>query len=107
MARFMFLYRGPATSPEHFTPEQVEEQMQAWGQWMGRIGSALADGGAPFGARGAVSDDGTTPEPGELNGYSIVEADSVDAARALTENHPFLSDGKGQFTIEIFELTPM
>jgi len=59
------------------------------------------------GARAAVADDGTSPAPGDLNGYSIVEADSLEAARGLVDNHPFLSEGKGRFSVEIFELVPM
>ena len=27
--------------------------MKAWGDWMGRVGPALVDGGAPFGQRTA------------------------------------------------------
>src|SRR3954471_3254687 len=77
MSRYLYLYRGPATPMDDFTPEQGEEQMRAWGEWMGRVGPALADGGAPFGTRAAVADDGTTAEPGDLNGYTIVEADSI------------------------------
>ncbi len=107
MSKFLYLYRGPATPMEDFTPEQSAEQMRAWGEWMSRTGSALADAGAPFGARSAVSDDGTSPAPSDQNGYTIVEADSLDAARALTDGHPFLSEGKGRFSIEIFELAPM
>ncbi|MEN3307646.1 MAG: hypothetical protein V7603_3848 [Micromonosporaceae bacterium] len=107
MSKFLYLYRGPATPMEDFTPEQSAEQMQAWGEWLGGVGSALVDGGAPFGARSSVADDGTSPAPGDLNGYTIVEADSLDAARALLERHPFLSEGKGRFAIEVFELVPV
>ena len=107
MSKYLLLYRGPATPMEDFTPEQSAEQMKAWGDWMGRVGSAMVDGGAPFGQRTAVGDDGTSPAPGDLNGYTIVEADSVDGARALTDGHPFLSEGKGRFSVEIFELVPM
>jgi hypothetical protein len=107
VSKYLMLYRGPATPMEDFTPEQSAEQMKAWGDWMGRVGSALVDGGAPFGQRTAVSDDGTSSAPGDLNGYTIVEAASVDGARALTDGHPFLSEGKGRFTIDVFELVPM
>jgi len=107
VSKYLLLYRGPATPMEDFTPEQSAEQMKAWGDWMGRVGPAMVDGGAPFGQRTAVSDDGTSPAPGDLNGYTIVEADSVDGARALTDGHPFLTEGKGRFTIEVFELVPM
>ena len=107
MTKYLYLYRGPAPPMDQFTAEQSAEQMQAWGEWMGRVGSALVDGGAPFGARLAVSDDGTNSAPSDQNGYTIVEADSLDAARALTDGHPFLSEGKGRFSVEIFELVPM
>jgi hypothetical protein len=90
-----------------FTEEQSAEQMEAWGAWMGKLGPSLVDAGAPFGARASVSDDGTSPAPSDQNGYSIIEADSLEAAKAHTVAHPFLSEGKGRFSIEVFELVPM
>jgi len=107
MSRYLYLYRGPATPMEDFTAEQSAEQMRLWGEWMGRVGAALVDGGAPFAARTSVADDGTNPAVGDLNGYTIVEAGSLDAARALLDGHPFLSEGKGRFAVEVFELAPM
>jgi hypothetical protein len=107
MSKFLFLYRGPAPPMEDFTPEQTAEQMQAWGAWMGKLGPALVDAGAPFGARTTVSDNGSSPTASDQNGYSVVEADSLEAARAFTDGHPFLTEGKGRFTVEIFELMPM
>ncbi len=107
MAKYLMLYRGPATPMGSFTPEQAEEQLAAWGEWMGRIGGALVDPGSPFGARAAVADDGAPAEASEQNGYSIVEADGIDGARGLTEGHPFLTEGKGRFVIDIYELLPM
>ncbi len=107
MSKFLYLYRGPATPMEDFTAEQSAEQTRAWGEWMGRAGSALVDAGAPFGARSAVRDDGSDTAPTDQNGYTIIEAEGLDAARALADGHPFLSEGKGRFSIEIFELAPM
>jgi hypothetical protein len=107
MSKYLFLYRGPAMPMDQFTPEESEKQMQAWGAWMQRVGPQLADGGAPFGARDAVSDDGSPATASDQNGYTIVEADSLEAARELTDGHPFLTEGKGRFTIDIFELVPM
>jgi len=107
VSKYLYLYRGPATPIEDFTPEQSAEQLRAWGEWMARVGSALVDGGAPFAARTAVGDDGSSPTSSDLNGYTIVEADSLDAARALVDGHPFLSEGKGRFSVDIFELAPM
>ena len=93
---------------EDFTPEQSAEQMQAWGAWMGKLGSALADPGAPFvRCPRRRQRQRLEPAPSDQNGYSIVEADSLEAARAFTDGHPFLSEGKGRFSVEIFELVPM
>ena len=107
MAKYLFLYRGPATPMEEFTPEQGKAQLDAWNDWMSRVGGALVDAGQPLGARTAVADDGSSPEPSDQNGYSILEAESIDAARAHADKHPFLAEGKGRFSIEIFELLPM
>ncbi|WP_427131210.1 YciI family protein [Pseudarthrobacter sp. S9] len=108
MSKFIYMYKGPATPMDQFTQEQSAAQMAAWGAWMEKMGPALLDAGAPFTpARTSVVDDGTVAEASDLNGYSIVEADSLQAAKALVDGHPFLSDGNGKFSLEIFELGEM
>ena len=108
MSKFIYLYKGPATPMDQFTAEQSAAQMAAWGAWMEKIGPALLDAGAPFApSRTALVDDGTVAEASELNGYSIVKAETLAKATALAEGHPFLSDGNGKFTLEIFELGEM
>jgi len=92
---------------DQLSQEDSAAQMDAWGQWIGRLGPALADVGTPFGERASISDDGTSGSPGDLNGYSVVEAESLAAARALADKHPFLTEGKGRFSVEVFELVPM
>ncbi|ALE07984.1 hypothetical protein AL755_18435 [Arthrobacter sp. ERGS1:01] len=107
MSKFIYIYNGPATPMDQFTEEQSAEVTAAWGAWMGKVGTAMVDGGAPFGARAAVSDDGSAAAPSELQGYTIVEAADLDAAKALADGLPFMSEGKGRFTLEIFELIDM
>ena len=107
MSKFLYLYRGPATRMEDFTREQGEQQLKAWTDWGNRVGGSLVDFGEPCGDRVAVSDDGSTTEAAEINGYTIVEAEDLDAARALVDRHPFLSEGRGRFAIDIYELVPM
>ena len=107
MTKFVYLYRGPATRLEDFTPEQTAEQTRLWGEWMEQVGSAIVDAGAPFATRASVADDGSSEEPTDLNGYTIVEADSLDDARGLIKAHPFLAEGKGRFNIDVYELAPM
>ncbi|MGH3273062.1 MAG: YciI family protein [Streptosporangiaceae bacterium] len=103
MAKFIYLYRGPAPLADP-TPEQSAERMAAFGAWMEKVGAALVDVGSPFGSSASVRDDGTEGTAGGLIGYTIVEADDLVAAKALTDGLPFLSNGDGKCTVEIFEL---
>jgi hypothetical protein len=107
MAKFIYLYRGPATPMSDLSPEQGEERKAAFGAWMEKVGEALVDVGAPFGTSTSVRDDGTEGAPGDLIGYTIVEADDLAAAKALTDGLPFLSGRDGKCAVEIFELLPM
>ncbi len=42
-----------------------------------------------------------------MSDYSIVEAKTLADAKRLTKGHPFLSDKKGKYSIDIFELVQM
>lgn len=107
MKKFILLYKGPATPMDQMTPEQSEKQKAAWGEWLGKVNDALTDIGAPMAAGKAVVDDGTTTAASDLNGYSIVQAEDMDAALQLVDGHPFLSDKTGEFSVEVFELLPV
>jgi hypothetical protein len=104
---YMYLYRGPAASTTTATPEEGEARMAAFAAWMGRVGPALIDAGCPFGASAAVSDDGTPATAGDLVGYSLVEADDLAQAQALSDGLPFLARRDGTCIVEIFELVSM
>ena len=107
MAKFILLYRGDATPPGNMTEEQVSEVMAQWGVWMEKHGPAILDPGNPFGDRTSVGGDGAEQAPANLNGYSIVEADSLDAAKGFCDGHPFLHGTGAEFAVDVFELLPM
>ena len=105
MANFLLLYAGGGM-PE--TPAEQEAVLQAWGAWYGKIGSNLVDGGNPFtpmaksiSSNGAVSDGPV----GELaTGYTIIKADSLDAAVAIARECPVLQGGS---KITVYETFPV
>jgi hypothetical protein len=103
MAKFMFAYHGGGM-PE--TPEEGEKVMAAWGAWMGGLGAALVDGGAPLGmsktvsAKGVADDGGANP----ISGYSVVEAADMDAAIAMAKGCPILDAGG---SVVVAEAMPM
>ena len=104
MPKFMFAYHGGG-KPE--TQEEGEKEMAAWGAWMQGLGSALADGGNPVGMSSTLSADGLSDGGGSnpLSGYTIVEADSLEAAAEMGKGCPILKGGKG--TIEIAPIIEM
>lgn len=107
MARYMLLYKGAATDMSAMAPEAVEEEMGRWMAWYGGLGEAVIDMGAPFGTGGSVVDDGSEGTASELTGFSIVEAESLDAAKAMTSGHPYLRDNTGDYAIDVFLLHDM
>jgi hypothetical protein len=100
MSKFIYLYRGPFK-------EMTPEQGAAWGSWMGQIGSALVDQGSPCGGGTVVVDDGSSAKISGITGYTIVEANDLNAATALTKGHPLLTDNKGLYSVEVLELIDM
>lgn len=105
MAKFILLYKGPATPAEQMTPEQSQAAMGNWKTWMDKVGTHLVDMGQPMDGNGrSVVDDGSSGSAEQLNGYSIIEADNMDAAVELVDGHPFLSDKTGKFSVDVYEL---
>jgi hypothetical protein len=89
------------------TEEQAAGVMTKWAAWLEKVGPALADIGTPFGPGASVVDDGRAGTATSLTGYSIVEAADRDTAVALADGHPYLSEGKGDYAVDIFELLPV
>ncbi len=105
MTKYLLLYRAPVSAQDQManaTPEQAQAGMDAWMGWAGRVGSALTDMGSPCSYADTVG--ATYPaSEGSIGGYSVVEADSLDALRGLLEGHPHLMMGEGA-GIDIHEL---
>ena len=104
MTNFVLLYTGGGM------PESEEEQatvMAAWGAWYGGMGEAVVDGGNPFGASKNVSstgtNDGSVSSP-PVTGYTIISADSLDAAVAQVQDHPHLQYGGQVSVYETFQM---
>ncbi len=102
MGKYVFAYTGGKMAE---TPAAQEAAMQKWGAWFGTLGSAVIDGGNPFGPSTAVKSDGSNGAVSAgLGGYSIVEADSLELAAKLANGCPVLDSGG---TVEVYEALPM
>jgi len=107
MAKFIFVYKGPATDMADMSEEQGKAILAAWNQWIEKTGKSLVDVGRPLAKGISVVDNGSEGKAALLNGYSIVEAADINGAKKLAQGHPFLSEGKGNFAIDIFEQLPV
>lgn len=94
MSKFFVLYLAPVASIEKMMANSSKEDMQkgmdSWMGWMNNHKSDLADMGAPLGKTKRVTASGVTNVKNEVTGYSIVEAESHDAAAKMMEGHPHL-----------------
>lgn len=110
MKRYIVTYLAPPQAAMeammNATPEQKAEGMKPWMAWMESCGSALIDGGAPLMAGGHLTPGGWQGPNSSVTGYSILEAENMDAAKALVEGHPHLQWIEG-CAIDIFEAMPM
>ena len=82
------------------TPEQMQAGLDAWMAWAKEAGDAVVDLGAPLGDVRRVG--GGSASEGYVSGFSIIEADSGDAAVALLNDHPHLHTPGGN-SIEVLE----
>jgi hypothetical protein len=103
MAKYLFAYRGGST------PESEEEQqrvMAAWTSWFGELGPAIVDPGNPFAASASVTGGGSVSEGGAsgLTGYTVLQADSLQAATEMAKGSPVLESGGSVEVYETFDV---
>jgi hypothetical protein len=110
MKKFMVLYMASGAAFEEMmknsTPEQRQKGMDAWMKWMNANKASIVDGGAPLGKTKRVDSNGASNTKNAIGGYSVVQAESHDAAtKIFGKDHPHLQM-PGAW-IEIVEIMPL
>lgn len=104
MANYVFVYSGG----KGVAADEVEREAQyaRWGQWFGELGSAIVDGGAATGSAKTVGPGVSVSDGGSrgMTGYSVVSADSLDAAVELAKGCPVLEIGG---VVDVYEAISM
>lgn len=104
MADYLLLFHGGGM-PQ--TEAETAAVMQAWNDWFASLGDAVKDQGNPFtpGAAKTIANDGSIAEGGgDATGYTIIKADSLDAAVGLAKGCPVLQGGADISVHETFEV---
>jgi hypothetical protein len=96
MSTFLFAYRAP----KNFTPGDPEAPA-AWQAFFEDLGSNVIEVGNPIFARTPV---GNPAGDTVLGGYSLISADDLESAVAMTRGCPALENGGG---VEVGEITPV
>lgn len=92
MKKFVLFYYG---HPKFSTPEEGKAHMKRWEKWAVSLGDAIVEKGTPVGATKTVTQaeakDNNAAEA--LTGYTVVQAESMEEAVAMTKKCPFVEDG--------------
>ncbi|WP_170439834.1 YciI family protein [Ruegeria arenilitoris] len=101
MPQYLFVYHGGTTPTD---PAEIEATMAAWGAWFQNMGPALEIPGNPVGQSHTVSADGVADNggPNPASGFTVVKADSIEAATEMAKGCPMVVNGSG--SVEVAEI---
>ena len=110
MKKFVVIYYSneeARAEAAQMTPEAQAKGMEKWYAWNTKLGNQMVDFGAPLAPALHLNQKGDwSPSTKTVSGYSIVQAESLENAKALFDDHPHLSWAKGS-TIEVHETVDM
>ena len=113
MKKFVAIYLGsePALAKWKAMNEEERKQrekagMEAWQKWADANQKAIVDQGSPLGKTKRASAQGISDTKNAMAAYTIVQADSHEAAAKLFEKHPHFTLFPGD-SVEIMECLPM
>ena len=110
MKKFIATYHAPIDFMEQSgtsSPEEMKKGMDAWMAWAKRCGAKLVDMGDPLsGGQTLRSDGSAVASERQVRGYSVLQAETMDEAKALLDGHPHLNWMDG-CEIDVHEAIPM
>ena len=113
MKRFLATYMGSASAIAEWKKMDEDKRkqreaagMEAWVKWGTVNQKFIVDQGTPLGKTKRVSKQGISDTKNEIAGYTIVQAESHEAAAKLFENHPHFTIFPGH-SVEVMECLPM
>ena len=113
MKDFLFVFRNDYKAMPPSTPEETKAVTKQWMDWIGSIaaqnkltdrGSSLTSKGKVVKANNVITDGPYTEIKELIGGFSIVKAESLEAAVELTKGCPIFADGGN---VEVREINVM
>ena len=103
MAQYVIVYLG---GDQPSTPEEGKKHMSKYMDWLSSLGDSAISPANPLKNTHTVNSDGTVSSGGtsSMSGYTIIEAESMEAALLIAKACPFLDIGG---SLEVSELIQM
>ncbi len=110
MKKFIVLYHAPVDAmkqTENSSPEEQAKGMELWMQWAQKCGDKLVDIGSPLMNGQKLNPDGKSEGSNKnVVGYSVLQAENIEEAKALLKGHPHLG-WNAECAIEVHETMPL
>lgn len=112
---YLAVFLGSKTSPRALAWNAMPEAEQrakaqagitAWKAWAEKHHAAIVAMGGPLGKTKKVTQRGVDDVSNEIGAYTVVRADSHEAAAKLFENHPHFTIFPGE-SVEIMPVLPV
>lgn len=103
MAQFIIVYPG---GEQPSSPEEGQQHFTRYIEWLTSLGDSAVSPANPLKDTSTVNPDGSVNTGGKttMSGYTLVEADSMQAALSMAKTCPFLEIGG---SLEVSELIEM
>jgi hypothetical protein len=103
MPHYVIVYLG---GDQPSSPEEGKRNFSKYMDWLSSLGDSVVSPANPLKNTSTVNPDGSVTTGGTttMSGYSIIEADSMDAALSIAKGCPFLDIGG---SLEVSELIQM
>ncbi len=92
--------------PEAEQHARQREGMQAWHAWAAKHQGSIVSLGSPLGSTKRVSPEGISDTRNNIGAYTVVRAESHDAAAQLFVGHPHFTLFPGD-AVEVMECLPI
>lgn len=92
--------------PEAEQQKKMQEGIAAWKSWVEQNKASIVEMGGPLGKTKKVSADGIEDVSNAMGGFTVVRAESHEAAAKLFENHPHFTHFPGE-SVEVMPVLPI
>ncbi len=103
MSKYVIVYLG---GDQPSSPDEGKQHMSKYMDWLSSLGDSAVSPANPLKNTTTVNSDGTVTTGGttSMSGFTIIEADSMEAALLIAKDCPFLDIGG---SLEVSELMQM